>query len=149
MTDLTDRILVPISSEADAVATYDALSGYLDTETALVVINVIEKAGGGIDKASVEQRREVAEEAFEAIRGLAENDDVPIETAIHYGTDVAETITAAAAEHDATTVAFRSRGGGRILDFLSGSVRTKLVTNSDRPVIVLPRNGAETDTETA
>ncbi|QHS17580.1 universal stress protein [Halopenitus persicus] len=145
MTDLTDRILVPIANEADAVGTYDALSMYLDADTEIVVIHVIEKAGGGIDKASVEQRREIAEQSFEAMRGLAESDDVPIETQIHYGTDVAETINDAAAEHGATTIAFRSRGGGRILDFLSGSVRTKLVTDSDVPLIVLPRDGTETE----
>ncbi|MFC6613639.1 universal stress protein [Halopenitus salinus] len=143
MTELLSRVLVPIANEADAVDTYDSLSGYLDSETTILVVHVIEKAGGGIDKAGVEQREEIAETAFEAVRGLANADDVPVETGIHYGTDVAETINAAADERDATAIAFRSRGGGRILDFLSGSVRTKLVTGSDLPVIALPRDGME------
>ncbi|MFA9518441.1 universal stress protein [Halopenitus sp. H-Gu1] len=143
MTELLSRVLVPIANEADAADTYDALVDYIDTRTTILVIHVIENAGGEIDKAGVEQRTEIAETAFKALRGLANADDVSIETGIHYGTDVAATIHAAADERDATAIAFRSRGGGPLLEFLSGSVRTKLVTEGDLPVIALPRDGIE------
>lgn len=140
MTDILSRPLVPVASVQDAETTYDALREHVDAAVELHVVTVIEKAGGAPDKASVEQRELVAEEAFSAVRKLAEADGLSVETHLLYGTDVAETIREAAADVDATSVAFRSRGGGRIVDFLSGSVRTKLVTEVDRPVVVLPRD---------
>lgn len=139
MTDILSRPLVPVASVEDAEATYDALREHVDADVEIHVVNVIEKAGGAPDKAGVEQRELVAEEAFSAIRKRAEADGLSVETHQLYGTDVAATIREAAADVDATAVAFRSRGGGRIVDFLSGSVRTKLVTEAERPVVVLPR----------
>ncbi len=138
MSDLMVRPVIPVAGEADAETTYDAVAPYLDPDSEPIVINVIEKAGGGIDKASVEQREAVAEAAFETFRARAAQDGVDVETEIRYGTDVAETIEAAAADADATAIAFLARGGGRLVEFLSGSVRSKLTIDNDRPVVVLP-----------
>jgi len=139
MTDLLSRPLVPVANEDDAVATYESLRRHLvDGDVTPLVVNVIEKAGGAPDKAGVEQRQEAAEAAFEAFRDSAADDELTIETETLYGTDVAETIIDYAADRDASAIVFHSRGGGALLEVLSGSVRTKLVTESDRPVVVLP-----------
>ncbi len=138
MTDILSRPVIPVANDSDAETTYEAIAPYLDADSKPMLVNVIEKAGGGIDKASVEQREAVAEEAFETFARLAAAEGVSVEEEIRYGTDVAETIREAARDHDATAVAFVSRGGGRIVQFLSGNVRSKLVDDPAVPVVVLP-----------
>lgn len=138
MSDLLSRPLVPVANEDDAVTTYENLRPYLDPGVVPRFVTVIEKAGGGIDKASVEQREEVAREAFDAVRSLASDDGVGIDTEIVYATDVAEGIFQTADEHDASAIAFCSRGGGRLIELLSGRVRSALVEDSELPVVVLP-----------
>lgn len=78
---------------------------------------------------------EVAEKSYAAVRDVFP--DADDHTA--YATDVVEAIFEAADEIDAGAVAYRSRGGNRLLQFLSGDQSLKLVTNADRPVIALPR----------
>lgn len=138
MTDLMARPLVPVAGEEDATDTYEAIAEYLTPDAKPVLIYVVEKAGGGVDKAGVEQREEVATEAFEQFERLAAEDGVAVETDIQYDTDVVEGIRAAAREHDATSIAFQPRGGSRITEFLSGSVRSKLTKGGSFPVVVLP-----------
>lgn len=136
---LLDRPIVPVAGPEDAAATYEELRPYLlESEAVPLVVHVIEKAGGALDKASVEQREAYAEETFETFRGLARTDDIDVETHLLYGTDVAATIHEAAEDHDASAIVFRSRGESRFLDLLSGRVRSKLVDGSDRPVVMFP-----------
>lgn len=140
--NLLNRPIVPIVSVDDAVATYENLRPYLlQTEFVPIVVHVIEKSGGAPDKAGVEQRKEHAEQIFEAFRKRAIADGVDIETHLLYGTDVAETIHNAAAEHNASAIVFSSRGGSQWIDLVSGNVRSKLIANHDCPVIVLPKEG--------
>jgi nucleotide-binding universal stress UspA family protein len=134
MTDLFDRVLLPIANEADAEATVRAIDGHFDDDTAVVAIHVVEKAGGAPDKASVEQREQEAEDAFEVVRAALGD----VETEIYYGTDVSETIFKAADDHDVTSIVVTPRGGGRLVRLLTGDVALDLVTESDRPVVVLP-----------
>ena len=142
VTDLLDRPVVPVASPDDAIDTYEGLRPYLlETEFVPVVVHVLEKAGGAPDKAGVEQRREHAEDAFEAFRKRAQTDGITVETELLYGTDVAETIKGAAAQHSATSIVFSSRGGGRWLDLVTGNVRSKLIADNDLPVVVLPDGG--------
>lgn len=139
MTNVLERPLVPVANPEDASATYEGLRPYLlDTDVVPTVVHVIEKAGGAPDKAGVEQREEVAEEAFDIIHNLAEIDDVEVETRIIYGTDVAEAVHEFADEIGATAIVFRSRGGSRWLDLISGNVRAKLIRGMSRPVVILP-----------
>ena len=144
MANLLDHILLPVASEEDAIATAHALEGH-DVGT-ITAIHVIEKAGGAVDKASVEQREEEAETIFAALRAEL---DRPVETDIRYGTDVAETIFAAASDIDATSVVITPRGGSRWIQLLTGDVALSLVTEADRPVVVLPDVEAEDETERA
>lgn len=132
-----DAILVPIASTDDARATSRALRDQFDlSETDVTFVYVVEKAGGAPDKAGVEQREEVAEDAFEAAR--AELPDVNVESKIVYDTDVADGIRKAAAEIDAEAIVFVPRDESRIARFLSGDVALSLITESDRPVVSLP-----------
>ena len=133
---LLERVLVPVAEDDDARATARGLARHLSAGAQVTVVNVVEKAGGAVDKASVEQREMRATEAFEAFREAL--DDGNVETQIRYGTDVADTIFAAADDVDATVIAFTPRGGSRWIRLLTGDVALDLVTQTDRPVLVLP-----------
>jgi nucleotide-binding universal stress UspA family protein len=146
MSDLLDRVVVPVASDDDAIATARALDGH--EVGSLLAVHVIEKAGGAPDKASVEQREEAAEEAFAAFRS-ALSDGSDVETRVLYGTDVADTIFEAAGEYDATAVVITPRGGSRWIQLLTGDVALSLITETDRPVVVLPDEGTDADTDRA
>ena len=142
MTNLLDRPIVPVASPDDAIATYEQLRPYLlQTEFVPIVVHVIEKSGGSPDKASVEQRKEHAEKAFDAFRKRGESDGVSVETKLLYGTDIAKSIHEAATDVDASAIIFSSRGGSRWLNLVSGNVRSNLIADHDRAVIVLPSDG--------
>jgi nucleotide-binding universal stress UspA family protein len=133
MADLFEKILLPVASRDDARATAAALSKYEPDE--IVAVHVIEKGGGTIDKAGVEQRELEAEEIFEA---LQESLGHAVETKITYGTDVAEAIFEAAHGIDASSIVITPRGGSRWIRLLTGDVALSLITESDLPVVVLP-----------
>lgn len=138
-TEVLDRILVPVASEDDAEATARALRPYLPSEGGTVVVtNVIEKAGGAPDKASVEQAEEYTEAVFRRMTEELDDVDVPVETRLTYGTDVAERIIEVAADEDASAIVFTPRGGSRWTKLLTGNVADGLIEESDRPVVVLP-----------
>lgn len=131
---LLDHVLVPVAHAEDARATAAALQPYHpDHVTAL---HVVEKGGGVPDKTPVEQSEELAAESFAAVRAVFPDADE--HTA--YARDVVGAIFDAADEVDASAIAYRSRTGSRLMQFLSGDLSLKLVTRSDRPVIALPRN---------
>lgn len=139
MTSLFDRVLVPIASEDDAESTARTLRPYLLSEDGTIVfINVIEKAGGAPDKASVEQREEYAEDVFRTGAEALSDLDVLVETRLTYGTDVAERILEVAADEDATAIAFTPRGSSRWTKLITGNVADDIIRGSDRPVVVLP-----------
>ncbi|WP_262181450.1 universal stress protein [Haloarcula laminariae] len=138
-TSLFTHALVPVASPEDAEATMRAIRPYLEsTGGDVTVINVIEKAGGAPDKASVEQREEYAHEIFDSARGVFVDSDITVTTDIRYGTDVAETIIQTAHDIDASAIVFTPRGGSRWIRLLTGDVALSLVSESDLPVITLP-----------
>jgi len=132
---ILEHVLLPVAHEADARATARALEPY-DPER-VTALHVVEKGGGVPDKTSVEQSEKLAEKSYAAVREVFPDADV--HTA--YGRDVVGKIFEAAEEIGASAIAYRSRGGGRIMQFLSGDKSLKLVTKADRPVIAL----AQTD----
>jgi nucleotide-binding universal stress UspA family protein len=135
MTDIFDHIVLPVADPDDAAATCEALSAH--DVGSVVAVHVIEKAGGAPDKAGVEQREEYAEEIFAVVRDRMP-DGVPVETEIAFDTDVADAVFRVAAEVDATAVVITPRGGSRWVRLLTGDVALSLVTENDRPVVVLP-----------
>ena len=127
------NVLLPVAHEEDALATATALEPYSPAH--VTALHVVEKGGGVPDKTPVEQSEEVAEDAYAAVRTVFPDADE--HTA--YARDVVGAIFDAAEEVDASAIAFRSRGGNRLMQFLSGDLAMKLVTKADRPVIALPR----------
>jgi nucleotide-binding universal stress UspA family protein len=127
------HVLLPVANEGDALATARALKPYDPAN--VTALHVVEKGGGVPDKTPVEQSEEMAEESYAAVRSVFP--DADDHTA--YGRDIAEQIFEAAAEVDASAIAYRCRGGNRLMQFLSGDISMKLVTRADRPVIALPR----------
>ncbi|MDQ2049790.1 universal stress protein [Natronolimnohabitans sp. A-GB9] len=131
-TDILENVLVPVANEDDAAKTARALEPY--DPAAVTALHVVEKGDGVPDKTPVEQSEELAAESFAAVRQVfPEADD---HTA--YARNVVEAIFDAADEVDASAIAYRSRGGNRLLQFLSGDRSLKLVTRARRPVIALP-----------
>ncbi len=138
MSDLFVRVVLPVASVEDAAASVRALAS--QDPDHVVAVHVIEKAGGAPDKAGVEQREQEAEKIFGAVEGGLANHlpSADLETDLRYGTDVAETIVRAAADHGATAVVITPRGGSRWVQLLTGDVALDIVTRTDRPVVVLP-----------
>jgi nucleotide-binding universal stress UspA family protein len=131
--NLLGHVLLPVAHEEDALATARALEPYdPDHVTAL---HVIEKGGGVPDKTPVKQSEELAEESYAAVRTVFP--DAEEHTA--YARDIVGAILDSADEVGATAIAYRSRGGNRLMQFLSGDMSIELVTKADRPVIALPR----------
>jgi hypothetical protein len=137
---LLARPVVPVADDGDARATARALAPHLEGTETVLVVYVVEKAGGAMDKAGVEQRELAAEEAFDAFREVLDGAAVPadVTTTIQYDTDVVDGIFGAATEHDASAVAFVPRGGGHLLRLLTGDRTHRLVTENDLPVVSLP-----------
>ena len=132
-------VLVPVADPDDGERTAAALAPHLEPSSKVLVVNVVEKAGGAPDKASVEQREEYARTIFERARGPLEDRAGTVETAILFGTDVVETIFDAAVERDVDAVVFEPREGNRFVELLTGDVARRLVKEAAVPVVALPR----------
>lgn len=135
--DLLGHVLLPVANEEDARSTAQALERYQPEQ--VTVTHVVEKGEGVPDKTPVEQSEEIAAESYAAVREVFP--DAGEHTT--YARDVVGAIFDAAEAVDASAIAYRSRGGGRLMQFLSGDLSLKLVTNADRPVIALPRENSD------
>ncbi|UPV74404.1 universal stress protein [Halorussus limi] len=130
---LLSDVLLPVADEDDAERSARALEPYGPER--VTVLHVVEKGEGVPDKTPVEQSEEIAAAAFEATRRTFP--DADDRTA--YRRDVVEAILDVADDIDASAVAFRPRDSGRLARFLSGNRTTRIVTEADRPVVVLPK----------
>lgn len=136
---LEGRVLVPAADPDDGERTAHALVPYLRPTSSVLVVNVIEKGGGSIDKAPMDRRKEYAEEIFERTRGPLEATDATVETATLYGTDIVERIFDEAADRDVDAVAFNPRKGNRLAELLTGDVARRMVKEASVPVVALPQ----------
>ena len=144
MSELLDRVLLPVATPDDAEATSAALLEHVADDVGTVVaINVIEKGGGAIDKAPMDARKDQAEQLFRLARSALEPAGYDVETRIAFGTDVVETIHEAAEEADATAIAVLPRKGSFLVRFLTGNVAKKLMMESQIPVLALPHTDDE------
>ncbi|MFP8957918.1 universal stress protein [Natrialbaceae archaeon A-CW3] len=131
------HLLIPVATEDDAQQTCDALEPYLEEIERVTAVHVIEKAGGGIDKAPLDKRREDAGD-FLAVVDSRLSSSVAVDTQTVYGTDLVDTLFDAAVDVSADAIVFRARGGNRITRLLAGDTATDLVTDPTVPVISLP-----------
>lgn len=134
---LLEHALLPVAHEEDALATARALEPYQPNH--VTALHVVEKGGGVPDKTPVEQSESLAEESYAAVRTVFP--DADDHTA--YSRDIVGAIFDAADEVGASAIVYRSRGGSRIMQFLSGDISLKLVTKASIPVIALPRVESE------
>ncbi|AJF26953.1 universal stress protein [Haloarcula sp. KBTZ06] len=132
-TDILAHVLLPVANEDDGLTTATALEPYEPEQ--VTALHVVEKGEGVPDKTPVEQSEELAAESYAAVRTVFP--DADDRTA--YARDVVEAIFDVAEEVEASAIAYRSRGGGRLMQFLSGDLSLKLVTNAEVPVIALPQ----------
>jgi len=134
---LTAHLVVPVANEDDARATATALRKY--PYDRVTVVHVVKKGGGAPDKLALEQAEGLAKDSFTAFRNITPD----VETEIVYNEDVVGGINDLAVTVDATAVAFRPRGGSRLVQLLAGDKALRLVTETELPVIAL----TDTDSE--
>jgi len=113
-------VLLPVASKTDAGVSARALAA-LDHGD-VTVVHVV----GGDDA--------VAEELFDVARSVLGD----VETAALHGEDVVEAIFAAAEARDSSAIVVTPRAGSRLVKLLGGDVANRLVTETERPVVVLP-----------
>lgn len=135
--DLLGHVLLPVAHEEDALATAMALEPYDPKH--VTALHVVEKGEGVPDKTPVEQSEELAAESYAAVQRVFPDADE--HTA--YARDIVGAIFDSADAVNASAVAYRSRGGNRLMQFLSGDLSVKLVTKAPLPVIALPRGNDE------
>lgn len=145
--ELLGHVVVPIADARDAAATTAALSPYLDDVRSVTALHVVEKGGGTVDKAPMEKRLADAVGFLSTVESRL-GGEVTVETRVEFGTDVAETIVETALDAGATAIAFRPRGGGRLVRLLSGDTAMRLVTDAELPVVALrPVDGTRSSPE--
>ncbi|AGB39536.1 universal stress protein [Natronococcus occultus] len=132
-------VVVPAADPDDGERTARALEPHLAPASTVVAVNVVEKSGGGIDKAPMEQREDHAADIFERIRDVLDESPAAVETEVLYGTDVVERIFEAAREEGADAVVFNAREGNRLAELLTGDVARRLVKEASVPVVALPQ----------
>ncbi len=140
---LEGPVIVPVADPDDGERTANALLPFLAPAATVVVLNVIEKGGGAVDKAPLAQRKEYAQDVFERTQEPLEAAGVTVETEIRYGTDIVETIFDGALERDADTVAFVPRKGNRFVELLTGTIARRLIREAKIPVVALPQGQAQ------
>lgn len=138
MNESFDTVVVPIAGEEDAETTCRAIRQFVSGRSEIVVVHVIEKAGGGIDPASVEQREREAQRSFgRCVRELSTHAGT-VRATPAFDTDVVAGILGVTRTVDADAIVFTPRGANRLLKLASGDVTLKLIDRADRPVVVVP-----------
>ena len=134
---LTAHPVVPVADADDAHATARSLREYPHEE--VTDVNVVERTDGAPDKLSLEQAEGLAEESFAAFQEVMPD----VEAELVYAEDVVEGIVDLAVAVDGSAIAFRPRGGSRLVQLLAGDRTLYLVTKPDLPVIALTDTDAE------
>lgn len=135
--NILGHVLVPIADEDGARRTARGLAPYASDPVTTPC--VLEKGEGMPDKTPVERSEQAAKEALAAVQETLSSG----ENYTTYSRDIVEAISDTVAGVEASAIAYRSRGGGRLMQFLSGDLSLRLATQAASPVITLPRKGVE------
>ena len=143
MTQVLDRILVPLADEKDAADTAESLTtwfheGDREQNQTVTMLHVVEKSGGAVDKAPLPAAEQRAADIFEIATVILEDEGYSVETEVRYGTNIVETIIEAARELNSTVVVFRPREYGILTRLVSRDRTRTLIRNLSCPAIVLP-----------
>lgn len=131
-------VVVPMADPEDASRTAEAVLPYLEADAPVIVVYVVEKAGGAPDKAPMEQLEGYAADIFDHARPPLEAAGIDVETEVRYDEDIVEGIFEAAIDHDAGAVAFVPRESNRLVQLLTGDVARRLLREASVPVVGLP-----------
>jgi nucleotide-binding universal stress UspA family protein len=134
VTDLLERVVVPVASEDVAEQTAVMAREFLREDSVVHVLHVVQDEDAFADASEAEWAA-FAQEAFDA---FVEQYGSEVETEVRHGTDIAETIVETAEELGASGVLFVPRGGSRWRQLMSGDVARELVSESTVPVVALP-----------
>lgn len=129
---IIEHLVVPIANEEDAHTTANILKSYEFNH--ITAVHVIEKGGGAPDKISLKQAEKKATKAFNTFFDIIPKS----EKKLTYNRDVVDAVINVTENVGGSAIAFRPRGGSRIIQFLSGDKALRLITESDKPVIALP-----------
>ncbi|XVH32476.1 universal stress protein [Haloferacaceae archaeon DSL9] len=141
ITSSAERIVVPVANKEDAKETAEAMRPYLiGNNTTILVIHVVQIAGGYMNKSPLSAQKNVANDALEVASEKFFDEGIAVETEIRYGKDVIEEIFQAATEFNADYIGFTPRRGGRLSRLLSGDLSNKLVSESRWPIAVFPHS---------
>jgi nucleotide-binding universal stress UspA family protein len=138
VTDLFERVLVPVANEDVAERAAGVVDEYLDEDAEVVVVHVVQDEDAFADASEAEWEA-FAEDAFDAFWAAYGGE---VETEVRHGTDIPDTIFSTADDVGATAVAFVPRGGSRWRQLMSGDVARTLVSDAELPVVALPKDGA-------
>lgn len=131
------HVVIPVATEADAEATCRALEPHLADLERVSAVHVIEKNVGAPDKAPMAMRQEEGADIMATVdRELG--DRVAIDTEVWFGSDVVDALFEATVELGGEAIAFRARGGSRVVRLLAGDTASRLVTDPPVPAISLP-----------
>lgn len=136
-----DTIVLPLAGVSDADATCQAVRPYLSTTTEVIVVHVIDKTEGGIDSASIEQRKLRADRIFDRCRTLAPSVG-RITNTLTYHTDVVGSILDTAENRNADAVVFTPRDAHRFVKLVSGDTAFDLIHRAACPVLIVPSSGS-------
>jgi nucleotide-binding universal stress UspA family protein len=137
--DIFETVFVPIANPKDAEETARAIHRYSHNDSEIIVAHAIEKGEGVPDKASVEQREQYAEKAYNTFLEVFPDGWGTVRFVTLYGRNVAETIVEGAVDAEATVIAFTPRGGSRWKRLVTGDIARHLLENTEVPVISLPK----------
>jgi len=144
--ELTGTTVIPLASPDDAKTTAEAAAPYIETADHVILVHVVEKAGGAPDKVPVEQREEYAEEIFEVAEETISSEGVSVETRLLYSTEVADAVFELCDEVGASSVVVLPRESNRLLNVLVGDRMRSFIEDNDLPVVCLPSDsGSDSD----
>ncbi len=132
---------MPVADKEDARKTSRATIPRLkDNVGEIIAVFVVEHSKGFMDKVPPEIMEEHANEILDIVEEECGKEGIDVRKEILNGTEVSDAIFELADEVDASSIVFIPRRGSRWSRILTGDVALDLITKTDIPVLILPKN---------